>query len=83
MKRISLLLLLCIFVLMGCSTSPTVVYKTEYQEVKIPVVYELKRPNRPIYESNDSVPVYLLKLIEYTQVLETIIDEHNEKEITL
>ena len=67
--------------LMGCaSTQPRVVYKTEYQEVKVPVVYKLQRLKRPVFTSKDTTPVYLLKVLEYTEALEVIIDEHNKKD---
>ena len=78
MKLISVSLLLCIL-LMGCA-KPQTIYITEYQEVKVPVVYKLQRPKRPVYLPTDTTPVYLLKLIEYTRSLEVIIDEHNKKD---
>lgn len=78
MKLISVSLLLCIL-LMGCA-KPQTIYITEYQEVKVPVVYKLQRPKRPVYLPTDTTPVYLLKLIEYTKLLETIIDKHSKKD---
>ena len=78
MKLISMSLLLCIL-LMGCA-KPQTVYRTEYQEVKVPVVYKIDRPKRPMYTSNDTAPSYLLKLKQYVITLETIIDEHNKKD---
>lgn len=69
-------LLLC-FALIGC-TKPQVQHHIEYVEVKVPVVYALDRPDRPIYTDKDTAPTYLLKLIEYTNTLEIIIDEHNK-----
>lgn len=79
MKLISIGLLSCIL-LLGCSTKqPDVIYSTKYQEVKVPVVYNLQRPNRPVYQTTDAVPVYLLKILEYTSALEVIIDEYSEK----
>lgn len=79
MKWISVCLLS--FLLFGCaSTKPEVTYRTEYQEVKVPVVYKIDRPKRPMYTSNDTAPSYLLKLKQYVITLETIIDEHNKKD---
>ena len=75
--RISVLGLL-IALIVGCSTKPTVIYKTEYKEVKVPVVYKIERPDRPIFKSTDTTHIYLLKVLEYTQTLELIIDEHNQ-----
>ena len=65
------------FMLIGC-TKPEIIYKTEYKEIKVPVVYKIERPNRPIFKSTDTTPIYLLKVLEYTQTLELIIDEHNQ-----
>ena len=78
MKLISMSLLLCIL-LMGCA-KPQTIYITEYQEVKVPVVYKIDRPKRPMYTSNDTAPSYLLKLKQYVITLETTIDEHNKKD---
>ena len=64
---------------MGCA-KPQTIYITEYQEVKVPVVYKIDRPKRPMYTSNDTAPSYLLKLKQYVMTLETIIDEHNKKD---
>lgn len=77
MRLISLIILL--FLLVGCaSKEPTIIYKTDYKEVKIPVTYKLERPKRPMFTSTDTVPVYLLKVLSYTKSLEVIIDEHNK-----
>ena len=79
MKIISILIL-SLF-LFGCaSVKPEVIYKTVYQEVKIPIVYNIDRPKRPMYTSNDNTLSYLLKLKQYIITLETIIDEHNKKD---
>ena len=78
MKWISVCLLS--FFLFGCASKPEVIYKTVYQEVKIPVVYKIDRPKRPIYTSKDTAPSYMLKLRQYVITLETIIDEHNKKD---
>lgn len=71
------LLAITITTLMGCAKP---VIQTEYVEVKVPVRYKLERPTRPSYLKTDSVPVYLLKLVEYTTKLEIIIDENNKEE---
>lgn len=67
---------------MGCGFKdyPETVYRTEYQEVKTPVVYKQQRPKRPVYLPTDTAPVYLLKILEYTKSLEVVIDEHNKKD---
>ena len=62
--------------LVGCA-KPRIITKTEVVEVKVPVVYKLERPNRPRYKSTDTVPVYVNKLVKYTEKLEVIIDNHN------
>ena len=82
MKLISVCIVGCLLLsLVGCSTkTPDTIYKTEYQEVKVPVVYKQQRPQRPAYLSGDTAPTYLLKILEYTTVLEVIIDEQGEKE---
>ena len=80
MKLISVCLL-SILCLSGCaSNKPEIIYKTVYQEVKVPVVYKIDRPKRPMYISNDTALSYLLKLKQYVITLETIIDEHNKKD---
>ena len=82
MKLISVCIVGCLLLsLVGCSTkTPDTIYKTEYQEVKVPVVYKQQRPQRPAYLSDDTAPTYLSKVLEYTTVLEVIIDEQGEKE---
>lgn len=58
-----------------------VVYKSEYVQVKVPVLQHLERPKRPKYTINDTALSYLLKLKQYTITLETIIDKtKNNKE---
>ena len=80
MKLISVCLL-SILCLSGCaSNKPEIIYKTVYQEVKVPVVYKIDRPKRPLYTSSDNAPSYILKLRQYIITLETIIDEHNKKD---
>jgi hypothetical protein len=63
--------------LCGCS-KPNIQHHIEYVEVKVPVVYKLDKPLRPEYTSKDTIPTYLLKVLEYTKTLEVIIDEHNQ-----
>lgn len=77
--RISLLCFI-VALCLGCAKQPEVIYKTEYVEVSVPVVYKLDRPKRPSYTKTDTAPTYLLKLIEYTKVLEAIVDGHNSGE---
>ena len=76
--RISILGLLTTLIV-SCSTKPTVIYKTEYKEVKVPVIVKIDKPERPKYLSTDTNPSYLLKVITYTKKLEVLIDEHNKK----
>lgn len=54
---------------------PSVIYKSEYVQVKVPVLQHLERPKRPKYTINDTALSYLLKLKQYTITLETIIDK--------
>lgn len=76
--RISILSLLLVLMI-GCSTKPATLYKTEYKEVKVPVIVKIDRPERPKYLSTDTNPSYLLKVLTYTKKLEILIDEHNKK----
>lgn len=78
MKVISLFLM-CIL-LLGCGTrqAPTV-YKTEYFEVLVPVVNPITRPNRPVFTDKDTIHTYLIEVLEYTTILEILIDEQNTK----
>ena len=48
-------------------------------KVNIPVVYNLERPERPKFTTEDTSPSYLLKILEYVESLEIIIDEHKTK----
>ena len=75
MKTLSCLLLM--LVLSGCATKEPLV-RTEYIYVEVPVVYQLERPSRPKF-TNQSVPSYVKQLTTYTERLEVIIDEHNNK----
>ena len=63
--------------LLGCSAKPRVI--TETVKVNIPVVYNLERPERPKFTTEDTSPSYLLKILEYVESLEIIIDEHKTK----
>lgn len=74
-KLINIIFLCLLFT--GCA-KPEIIYKTEYKEVKVPVIYKIERPNRPTFESTDTIPIYLLKVLKYTQSLELIIDEYNQ-----
>jgi hypothetical protein len=60
----------------GCaSTQPCLpITTTEYVEVKVPVVYKLKRPDRPKFNPVEPTPVYLSNVLIYTEILENIID---------
>lgn len=79
MKLISICFISCLMI--GCSNvQPQVIYKTEYQEVKVPVMYDLTRPKRPKFTASDTAPAYLLKMRVYARTLEIIIDEHNKKD---
>ena len=66
-------------VLLGCSAKPRVITETEIVKVNVPVVYNLERPERPKFTTEDTSPSYLLKLLEYVETLEVIIDEHKAK----
>ena len=48
-------------------------------EVKVPVVYQIDSPNRPVFTLNDTSATYLAKVLSYTEKLEVIINEHNAK----
>ncbi len=65
--------------LLGCSAKPRVITETEIVKVNIPVVYNLERPERPKFTTEDTSPSYLLKVLEYVESLEIIIDEHKVK----
>ena len=76
--RISVLGLLTTLIV-SCSAKPTILYKTEYKEVKVPVIVKIDRPERPKYLSTDTNPSYLLKVVTYTKKLEVLIDKNNKK----
>jgi hypothetical protein len=67
----------------GCSTTnsslPPIV-TTEYQVVNIPVIIPIDLPKKPILNKQE-LPVYLSEVLIYTQMLETIIQEHNNAKI--
>lgn len=65
--------------LLGCSAKPRMITETEIVKVNVPVVYSLERPERPKFTTEDTSPSYLLKLLEYVETLEVIIDEHKAK----
>ena len=65
--------------LLGCSAKPRAITETEIVKVNIPVVYNLERPERPKFTTEDTSPSYLLKVLEYVESLEIIIDEHKTK----
>lgn len=65
--------------LLGCSAKPRTITETEIVKINIPVVYNLERPERPKFTTEDTSPSYLLKLLEYVETLEVIIDEHKAK----
>ena len=65
--------------LLGCSAKPRAITETEIVKVNIPVVYNLERPERPKFTTEDTSPSYLLKVLEYVESLEIIIDEHKAK----
>lgn len=47
-------------------------------QVKVPVVVPINKPDRPVYSKNDTTITYMIKVLEYTKILETLIKEHNE-----
>ena len=65
--------------LLGCSAKPRTITETEIVKVNVPVVYNLERPERPKFTTEDTSPSYLLKILEYVESLEIIIDEHKAK----
>lgn len=59
---------------MGCSTK----YIDRPVEVKVPVIVQINKPNRPVYGKDDTTVTYMIKVLEYTRILETLIAKHNE-----
>lgn len=74
MENKLLTLILMAMLMVGCSTR--VVEKPV--QVKVPVVVPINKPDRPVYSKNDTTITYMIKVIEYTKILETLIKEHNE-----
>lgn len=74
MENKLLTLILMAMLMIGCSTR--VVEKPV--QVKVPVVVPINKPERPVYSKNDTTITYMIKVIEYTKILETLIKEHNE-----
>ena len=69
----------CLAVLLftGCAKVPQPcepVVITEYIEVKVPVVYKLSRPARPMIANTQPIPLYLKELTINVEQLEGIID---------
>lgn len=69
-----LTLILMVMLMVGCSAK--VVEKPI--QVKVPVVVPINKPERPVYSKNDTTITYMIKVLEYTKILETLIKEHNE-----
>lgn len=67
-----------VLLLIGCS-KPNVIYKTDYKKVNIPVMASIEKPNRPVYTKEDNTITYLNKVLEYTEILETIIETYNKQ----
>ena len=63
-----------VMLMVGCSAR--VVEKPV--QVKVPVVVPINKPDRPVYSKNDTTITYMIKVLEYTKILETLIKEHNE-----
>lgn len=81
--RILSIIIICSFLLLnGCAGKPQPcepIIKTEYVEVKVPVIYKLKRPSRPKIDESEPIPLALIKFTSYTETLESIIDGTNKK----
>lgn len=69
-----LIAIILVLTMTGCSTK----YVDRPVEVKIPVIMVINKPNRPIFAKNDTTTTYMIKVLEYTRILETLINEHNE-----
>lgn len=74
MENKLLTLILMVMLMVGCSAR--VVEKPV--QVKVPVVVPINKPDRPVYSKNDTTITYMIKVLEYTKILETLIKEHNE-----
>lgn len=69
---------LCLLLLCTACAKEEVVYKTQIQEVKVPIAMTINRPPRPSYLLTDTIPGYTLKVVEYAEILEMLIDENNK-----
>lgn len=69
-----LTLILMVMLMVGCSAK--VIEKPI--QVKVPIVVPINKPERPAYSKNDTTITYMIKVLEYTKILETLIKEHNE-----
>ena len=80
MRSVSILAIVVILLslLAGCATKEPII-RTEYIRVEVPVVYKLERPSRPEFTSKKSTPGYTSEVLNYSEMLEVIIDEHNTK----
>lgn len=72
----NILLLLLVSNIIACGNTK---YITKHEEVYIPIRVKIDKPNRPIYEPTDNTYTYMLKVLDYTKVLEHIIDKNNEE----
>jgi len=79
-KLLLILLVTGLLLSSACTTrqEPTVLTKTIYQEVHIPVVHFLKRPSRPVFGTNETVPEYVNRIVLHAEILEVLIDENNK-----
>jgi hypothetical protein len=66
--------LLMVLTMVSCTTR----YVDRPVEVKTPVIMVINKPNRPVFAKNDTTTTYMIKVLEYTKILETLINEHNE-----
>ena len=79
MKRISIaFIFLCLLFLTGCSNAVKQPYSIEPVKVNTPVSFFLEKPSRPVWTKQLTAPEYLLKVIQYVEDLELVIDEHNK-----
>jgi hypothetical protein len=66
--------ILMVLTMVSCTTR----YVDRPVEVKTPVIMVINKPNRPVFAKNDTTTTYMIKVLEYTKILETLINEHNE-----
>lgn len=64
-----------LLLLTGCGKTE---YVTEYRDIYVPIKTKIVTPNRPLYEETDTTYSYLLKVLDYTKVLEYTIKLNNE-----